>query len=180
MDNNTMNFNLTYKSLRITSSNPKNPTLRDVRDVRDVTIYGFAEDRFAVYAACAAALNKSPWVSWTRPGTWELGIDNRLVEIPLWILRFEETKISTGWGADDGSGIEVTAFYVVKPFVSFTPADIRLIETDEETDEVCTSIRQYHGMDSAGVLWDTQYDIPVPVRELSEFFNPWKTTYSEV
>lgn len=172
-----MNFNLTYKSLRITSSNPKNPTLRDVRDVRDVTIYGFAEDdRFAVYAACAAAVSKS---SWTQPGTWELGIDNRVVEIPLWILRFEETRISTGWGADDGSGIEVTVFYVVKPFVAFTPADIRLIETDEETDEVCTSIRQYHGMDSAGVLWDTQYDIPVPVRELSEFFNLWKTTYSE-
>jgi hypothetical protein len=171
-----MNFSLTYKSVRTASQAPRTPTKRDVRRVKNVTVYGFAENRFDAYEACAATLSRGDW---TQPVDWEFELNGCVCEIPLWILRFEETRISTGWGADDGSGIEVTVFYVVKPFAAFTPADIRLIEIDKETDEVCTYIRQYHGMDSGGVLWDTQYDLAVPVRELAEFISPWKTTYSE-
>jgi hypothetical protein len=168
-----MQFNLAYTVLL--PENPKTPQIVGTK-TRTVGISGFAEDRFAAYATCSAALSH---VSWTRPETWSFSLDGISAEIPLWILKFEETKISTGWGSDDGSGLKVETFYVVKPFLAFTRAEVSMVETDSELDELCTYVRQYTGMPTAGVLWDTQFDLAVPVKDLSQWIGPYKATYTE-
>lgn len=168
-----MQFNLAYTVLL--PDNPKSPQILGTK-TKTVQISGFAEDRFAAYAACNQALSH---VSWTRPETWSFSLDGISAEIPLWILKFEEERISSGWGLDDGVDIKTTMFYVIKPFTAFTPAEVSLIETEEETAEYLTTIRQYTGMDSAGVLWDTQFDLAVPVTDLSHWMGRYKTTYTE-
>lgn len=166
-----MQFSLEYRVL--TPSNPRLPLVCDKE--KTVTLHGFAASVFEAHAACALALKG---VRWHHPESWKFAFNNRLEDIPLWILKFEESRISSGWGIDDGPGVKFSFFYVVKPFTGFTPDEVSRIESEAEDKEELVTVTQYRSMPSAGVLWDTQYDLVVPVQELSQFTNPYITTYT--
>jgi hypothetical protein len=87
-----------------------------------------------------------------------LRVDGQRVFVPLWLMKYQHEWVSDPF-ADDGDalGIGCDTFYVLKPFLPFTPADHALIEDDWSDSKKDHSIRTDYSMHNGGVLYTGEY-----------------------
>jgi hypothetical protein len=85
-------------------------------------------------------------------------VDGQRWFVPLWLMKYQHEWVSDPFADDgDGLGIGCDTFYVLKPFLPFTPADHALIEDDWTDSKGEHSIRTDYSMDNAGVLYTGKY-----------------------
>jgi len=88
---------------------------------------------------------------WTDVNSWTLSVDDGWVYIPMWLIKIDEFTFES----KDEEKYEYDSYYVLKPFLPFTPEEISALEHEEEDEEdgyVVT--RQHSSMPSAGVTYD--------------------------
>lgn len=124
-----------------------------------------AENIFEVYESCWEAIKP---FRWTRPQAWSLLLDDQETPLVCWMLRFEEYKISSGWDADDGLGIEDKTILILKPFKAFTLEEVNALEAEREEDGWLIGRTKSFSMETGGVLVDFQYPFNYPAVDMSE------------
>jgi hypothetical protein len=73
-------------------------------------------------------------------------VDGRRWVVPLWLMKYQHEVADT-----------TDTFYVLKPFLPFTPVDHALIEDDWTDSKGEHSIRTDYSMDNAGVLYTGEH-----------------------
>ena len=76
-------------------------------------------------------------------------VDGQRWFVPLWLMKYQHEVAEVADTTD--------TFYVLKPFLPFTPADHALIEDDWTDSKGEHSIRTDYSMDNAGVLYTGKY-----------------------
>jgi hypothetical protein len=90
---------------------------------------------------------------WTDPENWTLTLDNVRVQMPIWLQKFDTIRYIDG---DEENGVS-NVFYVIKPFLPFTPAEVSKFECYEEKDSTVYAVTQNYSMDTGGVLLDNRF-----------------------
>lgn len=124
-----------------------------------------AENIFEVYESCWEAIKP---FRWTRPQAWSLALDDQETPLVCWMLRFEEYKVSSGWDADDGLGIEDKTILVFKPFKAFTLEEVNALEAEREEDGWLIGRTKKSTMETGGVLVDFRYPFDHQTFDLTE------------
>lgn len=133
-------------------------------ELTEITQTMFASDIFEVYATCRKAIEP---FRWTRPQDWTLELDGGFTPLAVWMLKFDEEKISSGFDLED-CGIETKTYYVIKPFERFTLAEVNYLEREREEGEYIIQAIKSSSMETGGVLVDFGYPFNYPTIDMSE------------
>ena len=89
------------------------------------------------------------------PQNITIRVDGQRWFVPLWLMKYQHEIAEVADTTD--------VFYVLKPFLPFTPVDHALIEDDWTGSDGEHSIRTDYRMDNAGVLYIPGYEVRYPI-----------------
>lgn len=133
-------------------------------EVTEITQTMFASDIFEVYATCREAIKP---FRWTRPQDWTLELEGGLTPLTVWMLKFDEEKISSGFDLED-CGIETKTYYVIKPFEPFTLDEVNFLERERIEGDYIIQALKSSSMETGGVLVDFGYPFKHQTFDLTE------------